>query len=59
VYIKPPNELYRAIVVGEEEEWELIVRLTFPVEGPIAIPELDGPRVLCHPGASEEAKWLT
>jgi hypothetical protein len=38
VYIKPPNELHRAIVVGDEPEWELIVRLNFPVGGPIAIP---------------------
>jgi hypothetical protein len=41
VYIKPPNEVHRAILVGEEEEWELIVRLNFPVEGPIAIPADD------------------
>ena len=41
VYIKPPNEVHRAIVVGEEEEWELIVRLNFPEGGPIAIPAGD------------------
>lgn len=41
VYIKPPNEVHRAIVVGEEPEWELIVRLNFPVGGPIGIPADD------------------
>lgn len=41
LYIKPPNELHRAIVVGDEPEWELIVRLDFPVGGPIATPADD------------------
>jgi hypothetical protein len=51
VYIKPPNEVHRAIVVGEEEEWELIVRLNFPVEGPIAIPADDPEcQARCHTG---------
>lgn len=41
VYIKPPNELHRAIVVSQEPEWELIVRLDFPVGGEIATPADD------------------
>jgi hypothetical protein len=41
VYIKPPNQLHRAIVVSEEPEWELIVRLNFPIGGPIAVPADD------------------
>lgn len=41
VYLKPPNEVHRAIVVSQEPEWELIVRLNFPVGGPIAIPADD------------------
>jgi mannose-6-phosphate isomerase-like protein (cupin superfamily) len=39
-YIKPPNEVHRAVVVGEEE-WELIVRLNYPAGGPIAAPADD------------------
>lgn len=41
VYLKPPNEVHRAIVVGEDEEWELIVRLGFPEGGAIASPATD------------------
>lgn len=41
VYIKPADELHRAIVVSEEPEWELIVRLSFPVGAPVAIPAED------------------
>ena len=41
VYLKPPNEVHRAIVVSQEPEWELIVRLNFPVGEPIAIPADD------------------
>ena len=41
VYIKPPNEIHRAIVVGQDDEWELIVRLNFPEGGPIAFPAAD------------------
>ncbi len=39
-YLKPPNEVHRAVVVGEEE-WELIVRLNYPAGGPIAAPADD------------------
>lgn len=36
VYLKPADEVHRAVVVGEAEEVELIVRLNFPEGGPIA-----------------------
>ena len=41
VYMKPANQLHRAIVVGEENEVELIVRFNFPEGGPIGIPIAD------------------
>ena len=41
VYVKPANQLHRAIVVGEENEVEMIVRFNFPEGGPIGIPGAD------------------
>src|SRR5574341_748988 len=41
VYIKPANELHRAIVVGDQNEVEMIVRLNFPEGGAIGTPADD------------------
>ena len=41
IYIKPANELHRAIVLGDEDEAELIVRFNIPQNGPIGIPAED------------------
>ena len=41
VYIKPADELHRAIVLGDQNEIEMIVRLNFPEGGAIGIPAAD------------------
>lgn len=41
VYIKPANQLHRAIVLGDENEVELIARFNYPEGGPIGIPADD------------------
>jgi quercetin dioxygenase-like cupin family protein len=41
IYIKPPNEIHRAVVVSAEDEVELIVRIGYPVGAPISTPAPD------------------
>lgn len=41
VYLKPANLLHRAIVLGDENEVELIVRFNIPEGSPLGIPAAD------------------